>query len=106
MWKSVASLPITNNQLTLTYNPIKEIVDYFYSLKGWDGNDKNFYRRNNINYERYVKPAKDLYELCDNDIDKSKDYLLRIRDWATGLGFDFSIDTVIRRYLDLENNLF
>ena len=92
-------------KLPLSYNPIQDVVDFFYSLKGWDGQDKNFYKKNNIRYERYVSPAKDLLILCDNDVDKCKDYLQKIRNWAVSLSIDWSIETVARRWLDLENNI-
>ena len=77
---------------------VQEIVNYFFVLKDWDNLPKEFYIKNHIIYGRYVKPAKQLLELCDNDVEKAKEVLDKISSWANDNGMEYTIETVIKRY--------
>jgi hypothetical protein len=72
---------------------IQKIVNYFFSLKGWDKNKS-------VVYSRYVKPAKELLEIAES-VDKAKWALDRINNWAESQELDWSIETVFKRWFDL-----
>jgi hypothetical protein len=74
---------------------IQEIVDYFFLLKEWDKNK-------NVVYSRYVKPAADLLELCEQNVEGAKKRLEIVNNWANIKELDWSIETVLKRWFDLE----
>lgn len=77
----------------------KEIVNYFFTLKGWDDQPKEFYKKNGIAYARHCRPAKQLLDLCDGDLEKAKKELDNVAKWANENGLDYSIETVFKRFL-------
>lgn len=82
--------------------PLKEIVNYFFELKGWDNKDKSFYDKKEIVYSRFTKPAKDLLELCEGNIAEAKGCLKKISDWATSRSLDWSIETTFKKWYDID----
>jgi len=76
---------------------IQEIVDYFFLLKGWNEDSSK-----KIIYSRYVKPAKDLLELCDGNLNGAKKRLEIIKNWANSQELDWGIETVFKRWHDLD----
>ena len=79
-----------------------QIVNYFFELKGWADKEKGFYKKNKIIYSRFTKPAKELLELCDNDLLEAKDCLKKLSDWAISRDLDWSIETVFKKWYDLD----
>jgi hypothetical protein len=79
--------------------PIQEIVDYFFELKGWQDSD---IKEKKVIYSRYVKPAKDLLDLCNDNVGGAKKRLEIIKNWADSQEIEWGIETVFKRWLDLE----
>ena len=82
---------------------IQSIVNHFFELKGWDNEDKSFYETNNITYRRFVKPAKELLVLCDNDLERAKECLDKVSKWANDNGLEYSLGTAIKKWLEMSN---
>lgn len=81
---------------------VKDIVNYFFTLKGWDNKDKPFYRENKISYTRHLRPAKELLGLCDGSLEEAKSCLKKLADWAISRNLDWSIETVFKKWYDLD----
>ncbi len=77
---------------------IQEVVNYFFELKGIDNESKEFYKENKIVYSRYVKPAKDLLVLCDDNLEKAKKSLSFINEWARDNSLEWEIETAFKRW--------
>ena len=90
------------NSNTNSNSNIQEIVNYFFELKGWGNKNKDFYKKNKIIYARYTKPAKELLEIAEN-IGKAKWALDRIKNWADAQEIEWGIETVFKRWFDLED---
>jgi len=80
----------------------QDVVNYFFQLKGWDNKGKDFYKKNKIIYARFTKPAKELLELCDKDLKEAKNCLDKIYKWASSRDLDWSIETVFKKWYDLD----
>ena len=79
-------------------NNCELLVDYFLELKNWDDQPKEFYKKNNIRYSRYLRPAKQVLELYDGNLEKAKVGLDKTKNWVSGFGGDFTIETCIKYY--------
>ena len=82
--------------------PTNQIVNYFFVLKGWDYKSKEFYKKNKIYYGRYVKSAKNLLELCGGSVEKGKEALDKISNWAESRNLGWSIETIFKRWLEMD----
>jgi len=80
----------------------QDIVNYFFELKGWANKDKEFYQKNKIIYARFTKPAKELLELCDGNLDEAKECLDKISTWAKSHDLEWGIETVFKKWYDLD----
>lgn len=83
-------------------NRVSLLVNYFFELKGWADKDKNFYIKNQIVYARFTGPAKKLLTLCDEDIDRAKERLKKLSEWAISCGLEWGIDTVLKKWYELD----
>jgi hypothetical protein len=83
--------------------PIQEIVNHLFTLKGWANKDKDFYAKNKVVYARYLRPAKDLLFLCEDDIEEAKRCLDKMHEWATSRDLDWSIETVFKKWPELDS---
>jgi hypothetical protein len=81
---------------------VQEIVNYFFELKGWNDKPKEFYQKNKILYGRFVKPSSQILELCDQNVSYAKDRVNRIFLWADSNSLDWSLETVIKKFLDID----
>ena len=79
-----------------------QIVNYFFELKGWANKEKEFYKKKKIIYSRFVKPAKELLYLCDNDLGEAKHCLKKLSDWAISRKLGWSIETVFKKWYDID----
>ena len=88
-------------------NNIELLVDYFLELKGWADQPKEFYIENNIpKYNRFLRPARDLLSLFDGSVEKTKEYLDKMKELADKEGFDdWVIETAIKYYLELNKKV-
>ena len=82
--------------------PTNQVVNYFFVLKGWDYKEPEFYKKHKIYYGRYVKPAKDLLELCGGSVEKAKESLDKISEWADSRNLDWAIETVLKKWLEID----
>ena len=83
-------------------NTLNSIVSYFFELKGWANKSKEYYKKNKIVYARYVKAAKELYFLCDNDIEEAKKCLDIMAKWADSRELDWGIETIFKKWYDID----
>lgn len=77
-----------------TKNPIRQVVRYFFELKGK--------KPKKGEYARNTKSAKDLLELCDGDIGQAKRYLKIVADWADSRKLSWAIETVFKKFYEIE----
>lgn len=80
-------------------NLLREIVNYFFELKQWN------YEEHKVVYSRYVLPAKNLLHLCEGDGEEAKLCLKKISEWATSRKLDWSIETVFKKWYEIDNLL-
>lgn len=80
----------------------KDVVNYFFDLKGWGNKDKDFYAKKKIIYSRFLRPAKELLELCDGELEEAKSCLLKLSEWAISRDLDWGIETVFKKWYDLD----
>ena len=85
-----------------TIHPVHQIINHYFKLKGIDNKGKEFYKKNKIVYASFTKPAKDLLELCDQNIELAKTKLNKISKWANDKGLEWTIRTAIRRWYEKE----
>lgn len=82
---------------------IRQVVTYFFETKGIDlGELKRNARKQEIVYSRYTKPAKQLIELAGS-VEAAKDAIKKVADWANSRKLDYVIETVFKRWLELDN---
>lgn len=97
-------------QIASPYEPLKEkpkekpltniqqVVNYFFSLKGWDingsGGDKV--------YSRYVRPAKDLLGLCEDSVSEAQACIKKVADWADSRQLDWGLETIFKKWYELD----
>jgi len=81
----------------------QDVVNYFFELKGWANKEKNFYKKQKIVYARFLRPAKELLYLCDGVLKDAQDCLDKVSKWATSRELDWSIETVFKKWYDLND---
>jgi hypothetical protein len=57
---------------------VKEVVNYFFELKGWANKDKSFYNEKDIRYAHHAKREKELLDLCEGNLEEAKECLLKV----------------------------
>lgn len=87
---------------TKKISPVHELVNYYFDIKGWANKNKSFYQENNIVYGRSTKPAKQLLEMCDGNLEEAKLNLKKVAEWAKSRNLDFSIETVFKRWNEID----
>jgi hypothetical protein len=80
----------------------QDVVNYFFELKGWANKDKDFYKKKKIIYARFLRPAKELLELCDGNLEEAKECLDKISKWATSHDLGWAIETVFKKWYELD----
>lgn len=70
---------------------VQRIVRYYLDAKDIE---------DNMNYKRYVKPAKQLLELTGS-YKKSIEAIDKIKKWADDKCLEWEIETIFKRYLDV-----
>jgi len=81
---------------------IQQIVAYYFQTKGlslqWL---KENARKKKIIYSRFAKPAEQLLILAGS-LEKAKEATDKIAQWAKSRGLDYSIETVFKKWLELD----
>lgn len=81
---------------------IRQIVTFYFQTKGLVlGEIKKDARKRKIIYSRYTKPAKQLLELAGS-IEKAKEAIKKVADWAKSRNLDYAIETVFKKWLELD----
>lgn len=83
---------------------VSQLVDYYFELRGWANLPKDEYKKRKIIYGRFTRPAKQLLILCDHDLDKAKYLLDCVKRWAENKRLDWSIETVFKRWGEIEKD--
>lgn len=81
---------------------IQEIVNYYFKTKGLSLEEiKESAKKQKIIYSRHVRPAKQLLELAGS-LKKAKEAIKKVADWAKSHKLDYTIETVFKRWLELD----
>lgn len=79
-------------------NPIHEIVNAYYQMKGVADKPSMFYNRR-WSYGKLAKEAKELYIACGNSLDDAMWALDQMKHKAEKGNFDWSISTCLKHKL-------
>jgi len=74
--------------------PLQEVVQYFFDVKKWPVEGPEF--------RRYLRAGKDLLAVCKGDVALAKAKIDQIREWAGHKELSWSLDTVIKRWHELD----
>ncbi len=81
---------------------IRQIITFYFQTKGLSLNEiKRDAKKRKIVYSRYTKPAKQLLELAGS-IEKAKQAIKKVADWANSRELDYAIETVFKKWLELD----
>lgn len=81
---------------------IQHVVNHYFATKGLTLRQiKLRARQKKIIYSRYTRPAKQLLELAGS-LAKAKRALDTVAQWAQSRNLDYSIETVFKRWLELD----
>ena len=81
---------------------IQAVVNHYFFTKGLKIKDiKEKSKKREIIYSRYVRPAKQLLELAGS-LKKAIWAIDRIAEWAKSRNLDYTIETVLKRWLELD----
>jgi DNA polymerase/3'-5' exonuclease PolX len=81
---------------------IQNIIAHFFQSKGLGLQElKENAKKRKIIYSRYTKPAKQLLELAGS-VEKSKEAINKVADWANTRKLDYTIETVFKKWLELD----
>ncbi len=80
---------------------IQEIVNHYFYSKGLTLEQiKEDAKKRKIIYSRFTRPAKQLLELAGS-VQKAKEAINKIAEWANSRDLDYSIETVFKKWLEL-----
>ena len=79
-------------------NPVHEIVNLYYELRGWDKMPKEFYKGRH-GYAKLASEAKRLLHNCDENLEDAMWSLDKMKYKADKGGFDWSIITCLKHNL-------
>ncbi|MEK7124444.1 MAG: hypothetical protein AAB877_02045 [Patescibacteria group bacterium] len=81
---------------------IRQIITHFFQSKGLGLQElKENAKKRKIIYSRFTKPAKQLLELAGS-IEKAKEAIDKVADWANSRKLDYTIETVFKKWLELD----
>jgi DNA polymerase/3'-5' exonuclease PolX len=81
---------------------IRQIITYYFKTKGLSLAElKRNAKKRKIVYSRFTRPAKQLLELAGS-IEKAKEALNKVAEWAKTRNLDYSIETVFKKWLELD----
>jgi len=81
---------------------IQSVIAHFFQSKGLSLQElKENAKKKKIIYSRFTKPAKQLLELAGS-VDKAKEAIDKVAQWANTRKLDYSIETVFKKWLELD----
>lgn len=84
---------------------VGDLVDYYLVLRGWANLPKEEYKKRQIIYGRFTRPAKHLLILTDQNLERAKYLLDCVKRWAELKHLDWSIETVFKRWGEIEKEV-
>lgn len=97
--KDTTEKSVEKEEKLINRKNIEEVIHYFYELKGWKY--KSTPAQQNL-FRRYLRPAKELLELCEGSLTESKECIKKLADWAISRELDWSIETVFKKWYELD----
>lgn len=80
---------------------IQQVVNHFFYTKGFSLDEiKESAKKKKIIYSRFTRPAKELIDLAGS-VDKAKEAMTTVANWAKSRDLDYSIETVFKKWLEL-----
>lgn len=80
---------------------IQQVVNHFFYTKGFSLDEiKESAKKKKIIYSRFTRPAKELIDLAGS-VDKAKQAMTTVANWAKSRNLDYSIETVFKKWLEL-----
>lgn len=81
---------------------IRQIITHYFQSKDISLVElKRNAKKRKIIYSRFTKPAKQLLELAGS-IEKAKEAMDRVAEWAKSRGLDYAIETVFKKWMELD----
>jgi len=81
---------------------VRQIIAFYFQTKGLTLNEiKRDAKKRKIVYSRFTKPAKQLLELAGS-VDKAKQAIKKVADWANSRNLDYAIETVFKKWLEID----
>jgi len=81
---------------------IRQIVTHYFETKNINLEElKRNSKKRKIIYSRFTKPAKQLLDLAGS-IEKAKEAMTKVADWAKSRNLDYAIETVFKKWLELD----
>src|SRR3989344_5555675 len=81
---------------------IQQVVNHFFSTKGLSLEQvKKDAKKQKIIYSRFTRPAKQLIELAGSP-EQAKAAITKVAQWAISRKLDYSIETVFKKWLELD----
>jgi ribosomal protein S13 len=81
---------------------IRSVITHYFKTKDIALQElKESARKREIIYSRYTKAAKQLLELAGS-LEKAKEAVEKVADWAKSRGLDYAIETVFKKWLELD----
>lgn len=81
---------------------LQAVVNHFFYTKGLTLDEiKENSKKKKIIYSRFTRPAKELIELAGS-VEKAKEAITIVADWAKSRKLDYSIETVFKKWLELD----
>jgi len=81
---------------------IQQVITHYFETKGVSLAElKKNAKKRKIVYSRFTRPAKELVELAGS-VEKAKKAIERVAEWANSRGLDYAIETVFKKWLELD----
>ena len=94
---------VLKNKIMKQETPVQKIVNHFFYTKGYTLDQiKEDAKKQKIIYSRFVRPANDLLNISGS-VEKAKEAITIVADWANSRGLDYTIETVFKKWLELDS---
>jgi len=81
---------------------IRQVITHYFKTKDVSLVElKRNAKKRKIVYSRYTRPATQLLELAGS-VEKAKQAIDRVAEWAKSRGLDYAIETVFKKWLELD----
>lgn len=79
------------------FTPPQRVTNFFFKVKGWDWTEKRY----KPIYSRWIGVVnRDLMPMAENNVHLIRDKILEVQKWADQLGLSWTLDTVVKRWLE------